>query len=174
MFRPATIAQDKPMVTQLLPRPGQMAVQVAGLGSPPRLAQMASEQVLFRFEVKNEAGEFVPNASVSMAFEDGTHIITKLTDAGGNVSFTEAELLNALTQAGLMRAEGVAWYTVEAPGYQMAEDMIWDPTVPAEQQQKRLINVTLMAAVANGVPGAPNYIAAGVTTALLIALGLAV
>ncbi len=157
-------------------RPAMVLQRQGPLAPPRRLGQqMTSEQVLFRFEVKNEAGEFVPNASVSIAFEDGTHILTKLTDAGGNVSFTEAELLNALAQAGLSGAEGVAWYTVEAPGYQMAEDMIWDPTVPEEQQLKRLVNVTLMAAVANGAParGATPYVAAGITAAILIAVGLA-
>lgn len=133
-----------------------------------RLAQMGMG---IRFEVKDAAlGNFIPNASVSLVFEDGTHVATKLTDAGGNVSFSEEELISAVEQAGLIGTTGVAWYTIEAPGYKMAEGIAWDPDIPAEQQTRKIYEIALQ----SGAPTAKvdPLTVAGVTTAALLAIAL--
>lgn len=156
----------------LHPRAGAVRLQGAPSGVPRRaLSQQA--RVALRFEVTDALGEaFIPNAAVSLVFEDGTHIITKLTDAGGNVSFTESEIAQAAEAAfGPDLPEGVVWYTVEAPGYQMAEDIIWQPDVTTLADLQQVKTVAL--ATAEAAPDKPNYVAAGITTALLIAVGVA-
>ncbi len=144
--------------------PPQEVLQLSGvrLGQPPPI---------IRFEVTDAtSAQFVPNASVSLIFEDGTHILTKLTDAGGNVAFREREIQEAVEQAGLRGAEGVFWYTVEAPGYQMAEAIVWDPDVPGSEQVRKIYEVTLHPAAPSAKADA--YLVAGVTAAALLAVAL--
>lgn len=121
-----------------------------------------STGIVLRFIVTDELGDrFIPNALVSLVFEDGTVLLGKRTDAGGNVAFSEREVVDAARRVGLAEVAGVVWATVEAPGFQLADLMVWDPDVPEAEQLQKIYTVPLKAE-AKKVGPLPYILGAGV------------
>lgn len=146
-------------------RPATMSPTSAPQTLPSRLGQ----GVAFRFEVTDESGsKFVPNAAVTLWYEDGTVLVSKTTDGGGNAAFSEAEIGEAAAAKGLGGADGVFWYTVEAPGYQAAEEMVYEGAMNVPTG--KIFNIALKGAVSRAPSNA--LLVGGVTTAILIGIGL--
>ncbi len=129
--------------------------------------QLGQETAL-RFEVKDAAlGNFIPNAAVSLVYEDGTSIITKMTDGGGNVAFGQGELQNAIASKGLEGADGVVWYTVQAPGYKLAEEIAFE----MGDELRKMFTVSLQPAAPTAKQLDP-VVVGGVAAAALVAIAL--
>jgi hypothetical protein len=85
-----------------------------------------------RFEIKDEDGNFISNAAVTITASDGRHFLTKLSDAGGNVAISLEE---ADAQAKAMGLKvGSLLYTVNAPGKSPASGVFFDKEIPVADQ----------------------------------------
>lgn len=126
---------------------------------------------VLRFIVTDELGKrFIPGANVSIVFEDGTPIISKLADAGGNVAFGKREILNSAAKAGFAEgsgSRGVFWYTVEAPGYILQDGMLFDPMRDPTEQFPKLYTIALKKVQTEGLP-TWAWVAGGVAAVGLI------
>ena len=109
-----------------------------------------------RFVVTDELGaRFIPGARVSIVLEDGTFVLAKQADQGGNVAFGKNELMQALSRANISAAYAdrapVIWYTVEAPGYVVQDGMLFDPSMAAAEQWRKIYTVALKPASSQAV-----------------------
>ena len=127
-----------------------------------------------RFVVTDEFGaRFVPGAKVSVVLEDGTFVTSKQADQGGNVAFGRNELMQALSRANISAAYAdrppVIWYTVDAPGFAPQDGMLFDPTVAAAEQWRKIYTVALK-------EGAPQAMSSNVVlpAAVLLGVGLVI
>lgn len=77
----------------------------------------AQDRVWGRIEVRDEVGNFVEGASVSVV-HDGQVVLTKRTDRGGNATFYHGELAKVLPESA---QKGDVFYRIEASGYKPAE-----------------------------------------------------
>jgi hypothetical protein len=115
------------------------------------------EDPVLRFIVTNEdQSRFLPGAKVSMILEDGTPVIAKAADQGGNVAFGRAEVLKALAAVNVAQEPGerlpVIWYTVEAPGYALKDGIVFDPDVSVDEQWKKIYEISLQPAAVASKP----------------------
>ena len=120
-----------------VPRLGQVRLRMGAViepigGSPEGPIQTYEPPrpfpiMLKRFEIRDEEGNFVGNAAVILTLPDGRHFMTRLSDAGGNVSFPTEELDAAAKAVNLrdMR-NGKITYTVSAPGKASVQGVFWD------------------------------------------------
>lgn len=123
-----------------------------------------------RFIVTNESGDrFLPGARVAIVLEDGTPVISKQADQGGNVAFGKGELINALSKANISEAYAdrapVIWYTVEAPGYMMQDGMLFDPSVAAAEQWRKIYTIALK-------PASSQAMASNIAVPAAVVLGV--
>jgi len=84
-----------------------------------------------RFEIKDQNGNFISGAAVTITTDNGVFLMTKLSDNGGNVSIGTDELDQALTNAGMSRG---TWsqllYSVSFPGKSTVSGVLFDVSQP--------------------------------------------
>lgn len=88
-----------------------------------------------RFEIKDKYGNFIPGAAVTVSLDDGRHILTKLSDVGGNVSFSPAELSEvAERMVPMPRGDATSVFVVRAPGKKEVTGTFFDPRRDLKEQ----------------------------------------
>jgi hypothetical protein len=95
-----------------------------------------------RFEVRDQEGNFIPGAEVTLYLKRAP-MISKLTDAGGNASFTYGEIDYAGRLVEWRDLSEPVYWKVAKNGYITQEELLIQP--PTEGQVRLFKNVTLEA-----------------------------
>jgi hypothetical protein len=119
--------------------------------APDALPVPGSQDAYARFEVIDASDEEyltpIPGAQVTIADEEGNVILSKLTDAGGNASFSIFEVNSAVGAANLP-AEEVLWWEVEAEGFEPQGDQLQAKQLHSVGLKKPATNILTYVAVA--------------------------